>query len=145
MSGSSSGEGVVTVAGGPSHQRGWMTWTGRAMSALPVLSMLVSGFLKLAHAQVQIDGWEKLQFPIGTMVPIGLIELVCVLLYLIPRTAVLGAILMSAYLTAAFCSHLRIGDFVGIGPLLQAVFTWGGLYLRDAEIRSLLPVRRKAA
>jgi hypothetical protein len=123
----------------------WMTWVGRAMSALPVLSMLISGVLKLAHAQVQIDGWEKLGFPLNTMTPIGLIELTCVLVYLIPRTVVLGAILMSAYLTAAFCSHLRVGDPVGIGPLLQAVFTWGGLYLRDREIRSLLPIRRRAA
>jgi hypothetical protein len=121
----------------------WMVWTGRVMSALPVLMMGMSGTMKLIHIKPVVDNWGTFGFPLSTLTPIGLIEVACVVVYLIPRTVVMGAILMSAYLTAAFCTHLRVLDPSGAAPLLLAVFTWGGLWLRDGQIRALIPIRSR--
>jgi hypothetical protein len=125
----------------------WKVWTGRVMSALPAAMMVLSGSMKLAHVQAVIEGWVgKFGFPESLLTPIGLIELACVAIYLIPRTAVLGAILMSGYLAAAFCTHLRVQDVASyLPPILFGVFAWGGLYLRDERIRALLPLVSKSS
>jgi hypothetical protein len=127
---------------GPRNKRA--VWAGYVLSALPVLMMLFSASLKIAHADAFVQMWgSKFGFPIGSLIPIGLLELACVVVYLIPRTAVLGAILVSCYLAAAFTAHIRIEDPAGgLIPLFLGVCAWGGLYLQDARIRALLPVRR---
>ena len=107
-------------------------WTGRVLSALPVVMMLLSSTMKLAHAPQVTESWGRFGYPASTLTPIGLIELACVVVYVIPRTAVLGAILVSGYLAAAFSTNFRIGDPEGVLPLLLGVFAWGGLYFEMA-------------
>jgi hypothetical protein len=127
---------------GPRKKRA--VWAGYALSALPVLMMLFSASMKLANAGAIVQMWgSKLGYPTGSLVPIGLLELACVAVYVIPRTAVLGAILVSCFLAAAFAAHVRIEDAGGsLIPLFLGVCAWGGLYLRDVRIRALLPIRR---
>lgn len=73
---------------------------------------------------------------------IGLLELACAVFYAIPRTAVLGAVLLTGYLGGAIATHVRIGDPASVGPLILALIAWGGLYLREQRLRALLPIRR---
>jgi hypothetical protein len=122
----------------------WMKWAGFVLTAIPVLMMGLSGTMKLVGpAEVARDFVGKAGFPASTLVPIGLLELGCVILYLVPRTAVLGAVLVTGYLGGAVVTHVRIGDAPGaVAPALLGVLAWGGLYLRDARIRALLPLRR---
>jgi uncharacterized membrane protein YphA (DoxX/SURF4 family) len=121
----------------------WELWLGRILSALPVLMMGFSGAMKLSHAPQMVEGWvNKFGWPENLMTPIGLLELACAIVFVIPRTAVLGAILVASYLGAAFATHLRIGDGgSGVVPILLAVFAWLGLYLRDERLRVLVPLR----
>jgi hypothetical protein len=121
----------------------WVLWAGRVLSALPVLLLVFSGAMKISHAPPVLEGWVKMFGWSETMLTtIGVLEIACAVLFAIPRTAVLGAILVGGYLAGAFATHLRIGDIGGgVMPLLLAVFAWGGLYLREPRLRALLPVR----
>jgi hypothetical protein len=121
----------------------WEVWVGRVLSALPILVMGLAGTMKLMHAPPMVTNWEnKFGWPEHLMTPIALTELACALLFAIPRTAVLGAILMASYLGGAFATHLRVGDGgSGVVPIVLGVFAWLGLYLRDERLRSLLPLR----
>lgn len=122
----------------------WMTWTGRVMTLLPSLLLAMSGTMKLAgSADVVRDFTGKFGFPPGTLAPIGLLEVGCTLVYLVPRTAVLGAVLLTGYLGGAVVTHLRIGEgAVALAPAALGVIVWGGLFLRDPRLRALLPLRR---
>jgi hypothetical protein len=127
----------------PAPRSNAAVWTGRVLSTLPVLMMLMSSVMKLAHAPQVVESWgSKFGYPPSTLTPIGLTELACVVLYVIPHTAVLGAVLVGGYLAAAFATHLRVGDPGGALPLVLGIVAWGGLYLRDERLRSLLPFRR---
>jgi hypothetical protein len=119
----------------------WMVWAGRIVSALPILALVMSGIMKLTHAP-QIVGLLNghLGFAESALTGIGLLELFCIALYAIPATSVLGAVLVSAYLGGAVVAHVRVGDAY-IVPILLAVLAWLGLFLRDARIRKLLPLR----
>lgn len=129
----------------PPHGR-WMLWAGRALSALPVLAMLMSASMKLTHAPQFVAAWTgKLGYPEGALTGIGLLEVTCVLLFAIPRTAILGAVLMTGYLGGAVASHVRVGDPSFVVPLVLGILAWGGLYFRDARVRALLPLRRRAS
>ena len=123
-----------------------MLWTGRVLSALPVLMMLLSASMKLSHAPKFVEAWTgKLGYAESALTGIGLLELACVLLYLVPRTSVLGAVLLTGYLGGAIATHVRIGDTGGlVTPLLLGVLAWAGLYLRDARLHGLLPLRKAA-
>ncbi len=124
-------------------QKKWTVWVGRVLSAVPVLMMLLSSSMKLMHTAQTVDMFSgKFGYPPSALTPIGLLELACAIVYVIPRTAVLGAVLVSCYFAAALATHVRIGDPSGVIPVLLGVFAWGGLYLRDERIRSLLPIRR---
>jgi hypothetical protein len=118
-----------------------MVWAGRIVSALPILALGMSGFMKLSHAP-QLAGLMSghLGFAESALTGIGLLELFCIALYAIPATSVLGAVLVSAYLGGAVASHVRVGDAYVV-PILLAALAWLGLYLRDARIRKLLPFR----
>lgn len=127
------------------NQKGWMVWTGRVLSALPALAMLMSGTMKLAHAPQVIEGFTgKFGYPESALTGIGLIEITCVIVFLIPRTAVLGAVLLTGFLGGAVATHVRIGDPSALGPFILGVIAWGGLFFRDARIRALLPLRKAA-
>lgn len=121
----------------------WMLWTGRVLSALPVLAMAASGSMKLMHAAPIVEQVvNKFGFQEGSLTGIGLLELACVVVYAIPRTAVLGAVLLTAYLGGAVVTHIRVGNPGFVTAIVLGVFVWGGLYGRDERIRALLPLRR---
>ena len=115
-------------------------WVGRILSTLPVLLLCMSGAMKL----IQPAGFAEQAAPMGyktnVLFWIGIVEIVCTALYVIPQTAVLGAILLAAYLGGATATHVRVGD-VFIAPVLVGVLVWGGLYLRDPRMRALIPFR----
>jgi len=118
-----------------------MLWTGRVLSALPVLLMVFSAALKLAKPAAVVQGFVRAGYPETQIVMIGVLELLSCIVYLIPRTAVLGAILMTGYLGGATATNVRLGDPSYIMTVLLGVFVWAGLYLRDARLRALLPLR----
>ena len=118
-----------------------MLWAGRIMSALPVLMLLFSASMKLAKPPMVVEGMAKSGIPEHLAFGIGILELACTILYVIPQTAVLGAILLTGYLGGAIMTHLRLGE-PWIGPFVFGVFIWGGLFLRDPRLRALIPLRK---
>ncbi len=116
-------------------------WAGRVISALPVLMLLLSGVMKLVKPAPVVEGFAHFGYPERLILPLGLLELACTIVYMIPRTAVLGAILMTGYLGGATATNVRIGDALFFVPALLVVLVWGGLYFRDARLRALLPLR----
>lgn len=118
-----------------------MLWTGRFISAIPVLLMIFSAVMKLIKAAPVVQGMPRYGYPESQIVMIGVLELLSCVVYVIPRTAVLGAILMTAYLGGATASNVRIGDPSYVMTVLLGVFVWGGLFFRDARVRALLPLR----
>jgi hypothetical protein len=119
------------------------TWTGYVFSALPVLFMLMSSAMKLSRQPMVIEGFAKNGMSAGLVTAIGVVELLCVVIYLVPATSVLGAILVTGYLGGAIMVHVRAAEVVFIAPLLLGMLAWGGLYLRDQRIRALLPTRKR--
>lgn len=124
----------------------WMLWTGWTLSALVVLQLLASAWFRATHhAAAVAEIVTGYGFPESAIVPIILAECVLVLLYLVPRTSVLAAIVMTGYLGGAVAAHLRVADTARVAiPLLVGILAWGGLYLRDRRIRQLVPFRRPA-
>lgn len=118
-------------------------WTGRVMSALPVLLLLLSSIMKLMKMPTVVEGSAKAGLSERLILPVGIIELICVIVYLIPRTAVLGAILMTGLLGGATVTTLRIGDPTYPMPVILGMLAWGGLYMRDPRLRELIPLRKK--
>jgi hypothetical protein len=119
-------------------------WAGRIMSALPGLLLLVDGTMKLIKPAPVIEATARLGYPESAIVGIGVAVFVSAILYLIPRTCVLGAILLTGYLGGAVASHVRAGEslFTVVFPVVFGVLIWGGLYLRDERLRVLLPLRK---
>ena len=118
-------------------------WIGRILSAIPVLMMLFSGVMKLAKPAQLVQEFSRLGFDEGLIIGIGIVEILVVIVYVIPRTAVLGAILVTSYLGGATVTHVRVGDFF-LGPVLVGIAAWLGLYLRDPRLREFLPLKRRA-
>jgi DoxX-like protein len=115
-----------------------------------VLTTLVALFLtfdtvmKVLRLAPAVEGTTALGYPVDRVFPIGIIELVCLVLYLIPQTAVLGAIMLSGYLGGAIATHVRIGSPLlshTLFPIYVASLIWGGLYLREPRLRNLVPFR----
>jgi hypothetical protein len=117
-----------------------MLWTGYIISALPVIMLLFSGVMKLAKPAPVVEGFVRLGYPESLALGIGIVEIACVIVYVIPRAAVLGAILLTGYLGGATATHVRIGEPFFM-PIILGVLVWGGLFLRDARLRALLPLR----
>jgi hypothetical protein len=120
-------------------------WAGRTMSAIVVIALVADGAIQL-FAPTQIASMlQETGFAMDLTHIVGPIILACAILYAIPATAVLGAILVTGFLGGAICAHVRIGE-LGSPPeiisLLLGAMTWGGLYLRDPRIRALLPLIR---
>jgi DoxX-like family len=119
-------------------------WTGRIMSALPVLFLLMDGVMKLVKPEPVLRATVQLGYPESVIFGLGIVLLVCVVLYVIPRTAVLGAILLTGYLGGAVATHVRVGDPLFshiLFPVYVAILVWGGLYLREERLRALIPLR----
>ncbi len=117
-------------------------WVGRVMSAVPVLLILLGAVMKLMKLPAVIEGFAHSGVPERLIVPVGLIESTCVVVYLIPRTAVLGAILMTGLLGGATITTLRVADPTYPMPVVLGMLAWGGLYLRDVRLRELIPLRK---
>ena len=120
-------------------------WIGRVLSAIPIGMMLFSASFKL-HPSPQVVEFTQthLGYPPTAFMTLAILELSCVVLYAIPQTAVLGAILMTGYLGGAIASHFRVGD-APFPPAILAILAWGGLYLRDERLRALIPLRKPSA
>ena len=118
---------------------------GITLTTLAAMFLTFDTVLKVLRLGPAVDGTVALGYPLDSVRTIGIIELVCVVLYLVPRTAVLGALLLTGYLGGAIATHLRLGNplFTHIlFPVYVALFAWGGLYLRDPRIREFLPLRK---
>ena len=119
-------------------------WTGRILSALPTLFLLMDGVMKLMKPDFVVKATVQLGYPENVIVGLGIIVLVCVVLYVVPSTAVLGAILLTGYLGGAVATHVRVGDPLfshALFPVYVAILLWGGLYLREERLRTLIPFR----
>ena len=119
-------------------------WAGRILSALPVLFLIFDSVIHIMKPPAVVEGFAKLGYSLSLAVPLGIIELVSLVLYVIPRTSVLGAILLTGYLGGAVATNLRAGGplFSNVlVPVYLGVMLWGGLYLRDDRLRSVFPVR----
>jgi hypothetical protein len=118
-----------------------MLWAGWVMSALPVLVLLASAAAKFMKPEGFEKGFRDLGWDEGYALGLGIVEIVCTVIYVMPRTAVLGAILLTGYFGGAIATHVRIGDPSAAGAIILGVLVWGGLYLRDARLRALIPLR----
>jgi DoxX-like family len=120
-----------------------MLWTGWIMSSAPSLFLLVDGGMKLAKPAIVVQTTVQLGYPESVILGLGIILLVCTVLYLIPRTSVLGAILLTGYLGGAVATHVRVQDgiFPVFFPVILGALLWGGLVLRDPWLRALIPLR----
>lgn len=116
-------------------------WTSYVLSALPILLVLSSSIMKLMKTAAVIEGFSRSGLPERLIIPVGIIELICVIVYAIPQTSVLGAILMTGLLGGATITTLRIGDPTYPMPVILGMMAWGGLYLRDRRLRALIPLR----
>jgi len=111
------------------------------MSVLASLLFLLSASMKLKGGPELAQGLAHLGLPVSLTVPLAVLELACVLIYLVPATSVLGAILLTGYLGGAICTHLRVGDPFHV-QIALGIFVWLGLYLREGRLRELIPLRK---
>ena len=118
-------------------------WAGRIVSGLPALFLLVDGVMKLIKPAPVVEGPLRYGFSESVIMPLGILLTACTIIYVIPRTAVLGAILLTGYLGGAVVTHVRFGDpwFPILFPVCIGALVWGGLYLRDGRLRALIPLR----
>ncbi len=119
-------------------------WAGWVLSVLPALLLMFSASMKFVMPQSAVEGFTHLGWPEHLALPLGILEMTCALVFLVPRTAVLGAILVAGYMGGAIATHVRIGEpfFAQAGVGLVA---WLGLYLREPRLRALAPLRRPDA
>ena len=119
--------------------------TGRILSGLAVAFLIFDSVGKLLRVQPVVEGTASLGYPVSVIFPLGVTLLTCVLVYLVPRTAVLGALLLTGYLGGAVATHVRVGNPVFshvMFPTYVAALLWGGLLLRDHRLRAFLPLGR---
>jgi DoxX-like protein len=121
-----------------------MLWAGRILSALPALFLLFDGAMKLVKPAFVVKATVELGYPEDVIVPLGIVPVTCTVVYLIPPTAVLGAILLTGYLGGAVATHVRAGQgpFEILFPVFFGAILWSGLFLRDQRLRTLIPWRR---
>lgn len=120
-------------------------WAGRVLSGLGVAFMAFDAGIKVLRLPMAVEGTTSLGYPASVVLPLGVVQVVCLGLYLVPRTAALGAVLWTGYLGGAIATHVRLGNPLFshvLFPIYVAAMLWGGLWLRDARLRAMLPVRR---
>jgi DoxX-like protein len=119
-------------------------WAGRLLSSVAVLFLAVDSGAKLLQAQAAIDGTLQLGYPRHIVFTLGVILLSCVITYVVPRTSVLGAVLLTAYLGGAVATHVRVDNPLFshvLFPVYIGALLWGGLMLRDPRLRAVFPIR----
>ena len=132
---------TATETAAPSKAR---LWTGRVLTILTTLFLLFDAVMKFVQPQPVTDAMARLGFPMYLSVPIGAILLVCTVLYALPPTCVLGAVLLTGYLGGAIVSQMRIGApllSTTLFPIYFAVLLWAGIYLREPRLRAIIPIR----
>ena len=120
-------------------------WAGRVMSGWAILFLLFDSVIKLLKMAPAVEGTVQLGYPESAVVGIGIVEILCLLVYAIPRTSVVGAVLLTGYLGGAIATHVRVGSplFTHVlFPIYVAALIWGGLLLRDERLRALVPFER---
>ena len=125
-----------------------MHWAGRVVTAVPVLFLIFDSVIKLMNIQPVQDSFRQLGYPLSIAVGIGALELALLIIYLVPRTAILGAILWTGYLGGAVATHVRVESPLFshiLFPLYVGLLLWLGLFLRDARLRALVPMRQEVA
>ena len=121
-----------------------LVWAGRVISGLAALVFAFSAVMKFMGGPQLAEGMAHLQLSMHLARPIGALELLCVVVYLVPQTAVLGAVLLTGYLGGAIATHVRVGNPLfshTLFPVYVALVVWGGLFLRESRLRALLPWR----
>jgi hypothetical protein len=129
---------ALTNTQGVSKRKVWAGWILRTMVTLAIAG---SGIAKIAHVPKMVDGLVHAGIPQEAILPIAILELSCLALYLIPRTAILGTFLLTGYFGGAIVVHIIIGESI-IPPLMIGLWAWGGAYFRVPELQELLPLRR---
>jgi hypothetical protein len=121
----------------------WQLWTGRVLSVLSVLFLLLDAAGKFMMPVQVVQACERLGFPVNLSPTLGVLLTLSTLLYAIPRTAVLGAVLLTGYLGGAISIHMRAGSttFETVFPAILSVLVWAGIYLRDCRLRQVFPIR----
>ena len=120
---------------------GKILWVGRVITGLVALPFLLSAFLKLKDGPEVMQGIAHLGIPESMVLPLSILEVSCVVIYLIPATSVLGAILLTGYIGGAMCTHWRVGDPFFLHIVL-GILVWLGLYLRENRLKALIPLRK---
>ena len=121
---------------------GKLVWAGRGISVLVSLIFVISAVMKLVGGAEVKEGIAHLGLPASMLTPLSILELACAVVYLIPATAVLGAILLTGYIGGAICTHWRVGDPF-FSQVALGIFVWLGLYLREPRLKDLIPLRRR--
>lgn len=120
---------------------GKIVWTGRVITGVVSLLFFFSAAMKFVGGADVKEGMAHLGLPEAMVVPLGILEAACTVIYLIPATSVLGAILLAGYMGGAICTHWRVGDPF-LGQVAIALVVWLGLYLRETRLKALIPVRK---
>jgi DoxX-like family len=115
-------------------------WAGRVLSSLALLLFAFTASFGAVKPDIAKQGFAHYGYPDGAMLRISLVEIACAVLYAIPRTSVLGAILLTGYLGGATATHVRVGEPFFL-PIIVGVVVWLGLFLRDDRLRELIPLR----
>ena len=123
---------------------GKIVWVGRGISVLVSLVFLMSAFMKMKGGAEVMQGMAHLGLPESLIMPLAILEISCVVIYLIPATSILGAILLTGYIGGAICTHLRVGDPFFI-QIALGIVVWLGLYLRENRLKALIPLRTRQA
>lgn len=132
-----------TQAAAPTSKK--VLWTGRVISAVVVLFLVFDSVIKFIKPAPVVEAFVHLGWPLSLAVSLGILLLSCTALYMIPRTSILGAILLTGYLGGAVATHLRVGDPLFshvLFPTYLGLLLWLGLYLREDGLRALIPMRR---
>ena len=124
-----------------------LLWTGRVLSGLSAAFLLFDAAMKFVKPAPVLEATGRLGYPESVLVGLGVVLTVCTILYLIPRTSILGAILLTGYLGGAVSAHLRVGDgwFPTLFPVIFGMLLWGGLRLREERLSTLLPMTTRLA
>lgn len=122
-------------------QSKWMTITGWVLTVPPVLLLAMSATMKFLQPPEFLKEFEKFGYPASTITPIGIAEVISTVLFVLPPTRVLGAILLTGYLGGATATHVRVSD-PWFGPVIVGVVIWLALFFRDSRVRALAPITR---
>ena len=120
---------------------GKIVWTGRVITGVVSLLLFFSASMKFVGGAEVKEGMAHLGLPESMMIPLGILEATCTVIYLIPATSVLGAILLAGYMGGAICTHWRVGDPF-VGQIAIALVIWLAIYLREPRLKALIPLRK---